>query len=209
MPDPTRFVGKLIDCVLSSGRTDVNPETASKNGILEGYHAPLNLTVKGPVPHSPATAWNMTFLEYIEGGITVGPATGAIMTGPMSGCWLFLATLGNKRILAHLGTDHSPQSTASKRVKATWKQMMDSEGQQANALGCDPFNQMGGQQKFTDLIIRNGGDLFKSRVYTYFENNSAWSIIATKQGPSSMLIEEAKPMQLMPWAQAKYTPKFA
>lgn len=66
---------------------------------------------------------NYLWLEWREGYVTevvVRPGVDAVLTGPMSGCWLTLYTRRGEQCVGHVGTAEHPNSTKSVAVKAAW-----------------------------------------------------------------------------------------
>jgi hypothetical protein len=64
--------------------------------------------------------WTYNFLIYVPGIVTTTTLGTGVMTGPMSGCYLFKYTLQGAR-MAHVGTETSPQTPASQEAKTAWK----------------------------------------------------------------------------------------
>lgn len=73
--------------------------------------------------HNPIVAKahrNFRWLHWQPGKITYLPLAGTdILTGPMSGCWIVIFTMGGVSYVGHIGT-HEPGSPATLGVKAAW-----------------------------------------------------------------------------------------
>lgn len=63
---------------------------------------------------------NFRWLHWQPGKITYLPLAGPdILTGPMSGCWIVIFTMGGQLNVAHIGT-HAAGSPTTIQVKAAW-----------------------------------------------------------------------------------------
>jgi hypothetical protein len=82
--------------------------------------------------------WTFTFLIYLPGVVTTTVLTQDVMTGPMSGCYLFKYAYQGAR-MAHVGTESSPGTTASKAAKTAWKALA-ARNDVSDITGASPFH---------------------------------------------------------------------
>lgn len=85
------------------------------------------------------TALSYTLLYYIPGLTTFCPMRGApVLTGYMSGCYLFRYRYNGELRVAHVGTDDT-KAEWSKKAKDAWKAHVALPGV-ADVFGFDPIN---------------------------------------------------------------------
>jgi hypothetical protein len=82
--------------------------------------------------------WAFNFLIYVPGIVTTTALGTDVMTGPMSGCYLFKYSLHGVR-MAHVGTESSPQTPASQEAKTAWKALA-ARREVSGITGASPFH---------------------------------------------------------------------
>ena len=119
---PRDLLGKYVNYKVDPGGSA--PAVGLVNGLLPNQTARVAAAVyEGADPKTAVDTkqiWTFTFLKYCPGTVTVTSlAEGAVLTGPMSGCYLCKYNrLGQK--LAHIGTGDSMTSDASVKAKKAW-----------------------------------------------------------------------------------------
>ncbi len=173
MPDPTTFVGQYIKYSIDPGQS-----AAAKPGALvlkPGQTTMANVTV-GPDPENPVgTTWQFTFLKYCAGEVTTCALAGGVLTGPMSGCYLFRYTGPNgKPSVAHVGTDVTPESPGTIRAKAIWQTVVATP--KHNAVGDSPIKTI--TPKDMEKIVRENSEGGRLPILCgYFEGQNAWAVL--------------------------------
>lgn len=189
----------------------VRHESAMRNGILENEHSMKSVFIvdsAGPVKKIGAnvTPWRFRFLEYVQGAVTTCPYDGGVLTGPMTGCWVFQMNDGGMPKIAHIGTLMSPDSKESKFVKAAWRAKADTVGLVRNVEGNEPKTFIGDGNIYMEAQKANGSP-YNIAVCAYFERNQAWSLLLVPQGGMTK-IAMARPMVLLPWSRVKHIQTF-
>lgn len=138
MPYPQDLVGRFIAYRMNPGGTSAQAQWAASalNGVLTGqvtdssvrvftYHAAR--AAKGRAPSVPAgwvdtnTNWSFSFLKYVPGVVTVASRQKPVLTGPMSGCFLFKYANGGPEMVAHVGTANADDSVDTVAAKNSWR----------------------------------------------------------------------------------------
>ncbi|MGH9411234.1 MAG: hypothetical protein ACRD1V_17495 [Vicinamibacterales bacterium] len=213
MPSAKELKGKYIGFRLDPGgvTTGLQSQIAQGDLLIAGQTTPASVRVytaagdAGPFTQT-GIPWSFTFLKYVPGAVTTTPLTTAVMTGPMSGCFLFRYTDHNQSCIAHVGTAHDPQDPSTIAVKNAWKKFTASV---SGVAGAAPFPGTVG-----------GGDVNKAmgkggipQVVGYFAAGSAYAMILTPVGNPAigptMKVAEVKEMTLLPWANVANLKQFA
>jgi hypothetical protein len=146
--------------------------------------------------------WNFTFLKYFGGAVTVAPLAGAVLTGPMSGCFLCRYSQNGVPHIAHIGTANSADSVASIAVKDAWKTFV-ARPDVSQVSGGNPFDY------FTTGEIQkamNGGHVIPD-ILGYFSAGTSFALLVAKvpqqlnpPGMTLLRVAGVKTMTLQPWA---------
>jgi hypothetical protein len=104
--------------------------------------------------------------------VTTVSAAGAVLTGPMTGCYICKYTEANHQYLAHIGTKGSPDSKESIAVKEAFLVFVAGHTQ-GNVTGVNPMDSFT-VKEITDAQKGAGGAW---RVCGYFDGGLAWSIL--------------------------------
>lgn len=217
MPSATELEGKYVSFKLDPGGTatpDQRKLFAQGQRVLEGQVTPQNVKVytaasdAGPFT-AAAVPWNFNFLKYIAGGITTTGLTTAVMTGPMSGCYLITYTEGVQRCLAHVGTVNTPDDPDTVGVKDAWKAMV---GNITGVAGASPAKlvSFGDMQKGMPKPDLQRGP---PQLVGYFAAGEAYAMVLApikgSQPGDLMKVTKVKKMPLSPWSSLSQLREFA
>ena len=199
MPDPTTLVGQCIRYQIDPGQAAMpHPGALAPK---PGQTTMANLQV-GPDPRNPAgTAWQFAFLKYCAGEVTTCALAGGVLTGPMSGCYLFRYSSGGGNSVAHVGTDNTPTSPGTIRAKAIWNAMVAVPGNNANG---DAPTKTITQNDQIRVSQENQNGL--PSLCGYFEGNNAWAVLfvpavaGVTKVPGVLRIALARKMPLLNWS---------
>ncbi len=226
MPYPADLVGKYIAYTVDPGgnmHAGLVPQLA--NGLLPGQTtaAVAAVYVNGPPPlgapqgvQGGANAavtfvagnatWGFAFLKYFGGAVTVAPIAGGVLTGPMSGCYLFKYTEGGQQHLAHVGTANSEDSDASINAKSAWRTFAALPGVSAISGGAPADYFEFAEIKAALMGVPTGPASFPM-VAGYFDNGGSAFALLLSPVPSSMRppvpllrVVGVKVMTLQPWS---------
>jgi hypothetical protein len=214
MAYPADLVGKAIQM-----RIPKNPLTAvNPNLILTGHAPDLTVGVFSYTPGRPGAGgappvpprfvnlnapWNISFLEYHPGEVTTVRLQRPVLTGPMSGCYLFSYVVGGPRI-AHVGThDLGPDAPFSVRAKTNWKAYIAQQGA-TSIVGATPADFYSPGERATSQIGKMGG---VPQVYGLFEvGGNSYAVLLAPIGsdvtvmPNMWKFVALKQMTLQPWS---------
>lgn len=210
MPYPQDLIGKYVDFRVDPG-LNMTPGLAGSlvNGVLPGqtiasvgHNVYLGVATPpmGLIHLAPSGApWTFAFLKYVAGAVTVAPLAGAIMTGPMSGCFLCKYTEGGQN-LAHVGTKNSMDSEESIAVKAAWRTFV-ARPAVSGVTGASPADFFG--------LAEHRAASFKfnpTQVVGYFDGGVSYAILLApipgnmnSLGHPIMRVASVKTMHLQPW----------
>ena len=213
MPSAAELKGKYVAFKLDHGGATAEQQKQIDKGELVFNGPTTSCSVKvytaasdaGPFTATPVP-WSFTFLKYIPGGITTTGLNTAVMTGPLSGCFVFRYTEHQQQRMSHVGTAHEPTNPNTIAVKNAWK------GLATTATG------VAGAAAFPDVI--KPGDVQKAmgkggipQVVAYFAAGSAFAMILAPVGntPAGYMtkIAEVREMKLLPWANVANLKQFA
>ena len=213
MAYPDDLIGKVIQLIVPK-----NPLTApNPNLTLTGHGVDLSVPVFSYTPGRPGVngapsippkftdtnvPWNINFLEYIPGEVTTVKLMRPVLTGPMSGCYLFRYTVGGSRI-AHVGThDLGPDAPLSIRAKSNWKAYLAQSGA-TSVVGASPADFYDTSELGPAQVGRMGG---VPQVYGLFEpSGNSYAVMLAPMGSDitsrlkMMLFVAMKRMYLQPW----------
>lgn len=156
MAYPQDLVGKFIDYRVDQGIAIPLRKLAGMvvRDVLTGRVAEASAAVYeyfpgrpglGSTPPVPARwvntnmDWSFVFLQYVAGAVTVASRQKSVLTGPMSGCFLFKYRDGGPEKIAHVGTANAPDSEETKTAKQSW-QSVARQRQVSEMAGASPYN---------------------------------------------------------------------
>lgn len=188
------FVGKKI----------VNPIT-SKNvpNLQEIWDKAQNIRDKGLLLRTPDRSKSIPYtqLYYVPGLTTYCGIRGvAVLTGFMSGCYLFRYRFKGELRAAHVGT-HDTNQEANDKAKAAWKALI-AKPDVTDVVGYDPARDV------SMRLIQEAAKFGAPNVFGMWEGNGGVrvGIIARHQDNSWTLVGiEAAPLR--PWSSIQYDPK--
>ena len=210
MPYPQDLVGKYIDYrVDPGGNMGSGMAGMLVDGVLPGQTTAAAVavyTAGAPVPGQPLAVqntvpWNFTFLKYFCGAVTTASLAGAVLTGPMSGCYLCRYTRGGQN-LAHIGTANAQDSEASIAVKAAWR-TFEAREDVSVVEGGTPFDYFPTSEFQAAMLSPSRIPM----VVGYFDAGSAYSMLLAPvpgnmnpAGLTLLKVAAVKTMTLQPWA---------
>jgi hypothetical protein len=169
----------------------------------------------GPGYVNTNVPWTFRFLWYLPGKVTEAPLVDPVLTGPMTGCYLFTYSKGGMQV-CHVGTENTPTSQNTKNAKAEWSLFLMGAGA-TQVKGASPaalftMPELAGA---CAGIVPAGPPV----VCGYFAADGtayAMAMVPIAQpiggaGGSSTLIKilTVKPMPLSPWATIQNFPEFS
>jgi hypothetical protein len=182
---PEDLVGKYIK-LNRTGTALSAQEKSSDDYVLTGHSANMTVPVfnyrtgnpgnpggRGalPVPPRPAqfvgmAAWNISFLDYFPGKVTaVQLSQYPVLTGPMSGCYLFRYQDQGSTWCSHVGTGETEEVTT--QGKRNWK--LYAQSQMATDIwGQSPY------RFFDDTALGAAADIAEGRrphIFGLFQPN--------------------------------------
>ena len=229
MPDSPALAAQVVNGSLPyqvdnvSGQiwTDPPPPVPPRPGAMPaigGHRAP------GPPPmigghrgavgsftRSSAT-WPFTFLKYVPGRTTVAPLGTGVLTGPISGCYLFRYTQGGSTYMSHVGTADDPGDARSVQAKNDWLTLVGQPGT-TTVFGGTPIDYFS-TAEFSNAML--GSNPMDVSVCAYYTANEAWAVMLSKvpntqpTPPGGLSkISGVKRMNLQPWESLKALRKFS
>lgn len=215
MPYPADLLGKAIKLEFTRktiARTPGSP-------VLGQWSHDLSVPVFNFIPGRPGaggappipgrlvntnTPWNITFLEYVPGDTTTTRLSRPVLTGPMSGCYLFKYVSGGPRI-SHVGTDDGgPNSTGSLNAKNNWKTYVTQQNA-TGVVGATPADFYSPGERVGAQVGKMGGI---PQVYGFFNTDgTSHAMLLAPIGTDSItgaqklfLVKAIKTMHLQPWS---------
>ena len=130
--------------------------------------------------HRTGANWNFTFLNYCPGDVTVAPVGGGVLTGPLSGCYVFRYTEGGVPKVAHVGTADAQSDARSIKAKADWMQFTALPGV-TNIVGGSAFDM------FTHAEVAGAviGSPYDVPICCYVTTTEAWAVLFAKAADAS------------------------
>ena len=200
MPDPTLFVDQCIAYRIDPGRSA--QAVAGPLSPVPGQTTMSTVRV-GNDPRNlvGGTPWRFTFLKYWAGEVTTSALAGGVLTGPMSGCYLFRYTHAGRPSVAHVGTDTTPDSAGTVRAKAVWRAMMARPGCVANGEAPTKIVSTADQLRIAQQNLNQ-----LPQLCGYFEGGNAWAILFVPAVagvtliPGVLRIAAVRRMPLLDWS---------
>lgn len=112
--------------LISEATQDV-PASGSMSGLSSPGHANVFSAGEDGVFAANGETLDFDWLWYMPGQITHSQSLRDVMTGPMSGCYLFRYIVTEQKVsmVNHVGTDSRPEHRNTKAVKALWRAYND------------------------------------------------------------------------------------
>lgn len=155
--------------------------------------------------------WNFTFLNYCPGYVTVTPVDTGVLTGPLSGCYVFRYTENGVPKVAHVGTADDPGDERSINAKDDWVQFIKL-AKATSIMGGSAFDM------FTPAEIARAvlGDPMDVPICCYVTAHEAWAVLFAKVSNASrpppgglMKVVAAKRMTFQRWEDLSKLRKFS
>lgn len=223
MPDLATLAGQYITFICPTGGMPPMPSASPIGGpalfgqtsaVTAQIHATGAGWVRGVRPGAPAPAAptvnfhttgqnsQFTFLNYVPGKVTVASLATPVLTGPMSGCYLFRFRHNGQPYLAHVGTANEPSSVESLAAKADWAQFVGLPGI-SDIWGGSPADFI----SHNELMGHYDNDPLGVAKLGYFVGNDAYAMLFVKvtrrHNPPPMGLSKVamvKRMTLQPWS---------
>lgn len=210
MPYPQDLVGKYLNFKIDQGGSAASDVTVV-DGVVPNKVTRHTVVVydvvpaAGPPPRITNPPWVFSFLKYWEGAVTTGPLVGPMMTGPLSGCYVFTYNRNGPH-MAHVGTGATVQS--STQAKQAWV-TFEARGDVTGAKGGSAADYFTGERA-AGMI---GGKI--PEVVCYIAGAQAYAIMMVQlpksHNPSRfslMQVLAVKRMTLQPWSSIKAMRRF-
>lgn len=216
MAYPNDLLGKAIQVMFTRKAVPA----ANPNLVLSQHAHDLAVTVYDYTPARPGVGgappippkfttmnllpWQISFLEYVPGEVTTVRLQRPVLTGPMSGCYLFRYTVGASRI-AHVGThDLGPASPLSVQAKDNWRAYV-TQRNATNLLGVSPADLFSPTERASNQVGRMGG---VPEIYGLFEpGGNSYALLMAPMGVDTSptlrnlyLVQGIRPMRLLQWS---------
>jgi hypothetical protein len=213
MAHPHDLQNKYVAYRVDPGAS-VNPLLRSRmvGGVLPGQTQSETVIVSTNAARGPFSKWvarnlpwSFTFLKYVAGAVTTAPLSAPVLTGPMSGCYLFRYTQGVPMV-AHVGTANSSQSEDTLAVKKAWKEFA-ARPDVARIQGGNPFELF----SFAELRAATRNAVLPTVCGYFTPSGQAYGLLLSPvldTVPRKMQIVQVKPMTLRPWSSLSAHPKF-
>jgi hypothetical protein len=199
--DPSQ-VGKVKEDATSNARAAVYRSIGARSST-----AAPRLTDQFENTNKP---WNFTFLKYYVGAVTTAPLGTDLVTGPMTGCFLFTFTHGGQQKLAHVGTGGTRDCNESVEVKKAWVELLKSAT--GAVMGVSPFDDFD-IAEFSAAKFSTS-DAETPQLFAAFVGGPAYAMLLApvpkSMGPQNFWkVAKVKQMKLQPWATIQKGPKFS
>jgi hypothetical protein len=147
----------------------------------------------------PQPPWSFTFLKYVPGYVTVAPLNGNLLTGPMSGCYIFKYTEGVSTMVAHVGTANHETSELSVDAKNAWTAFA-ARPEVSEIIGGKPDDYF---KPGEIAAAMPQGSQILPQTCCYYDGMSFFSILLVPQprnlGASALKVAGVKQMTMQPW----------
>jgi hypothetical protein len=189
------FVGKEIHNPINNGGAPVTQAMFGTPQKLRALHQSLR-TRDGTKQET------YTLLYYVAGLSTYCGIRGkTILTGFMSGCYLFRYRQGGELRAAHVGTDNTNMQLNT-AAKAAWK-TVTSDPTVSEIVGFDPANDV--SAKLLADATKLGGVI---QIMGIWEGNGGMRVGLVSTGrEGTMKLVGIEPAPLRPWASIQTDPK--
>jgi hypothetical protein len=215
MPYPQDLTGKFINYRIHPGGNPKDLSARVVKGCLPGQTTTASLDVhdceqtskpKGKFQIvlsslNPRPKWSFTFLNYEPGYVTTARLNKPVLTGPMSGCYLFTYNYCAAPMLAHVGTYQGQNTKQSIAAKQSWI-YATKDTDISSISGCNPFDYFRNPDMSTVRGIPG-----KPNIFGYFTGTAAYAImffnIAQSHSSLGNTLHKTvcvKKMTLMPWS---------
>jgi hypothetical protein len=185
---------------------------ATPSGLRMGGHRTPAPTAPAPF-HASGQTWQFTWLKYMAGAVTVAPLGNGVMTGPMSGCYLFRYRQGGNQMVAHVGTSNTPTEDRTIWAKTDWHNLTRQPGV-TDVWGYSPRDHVS-DMEFTNGFAGPPASTPAPSIVGYFAADGTVSVMLLAPVPASarppvplLKVTLVKKVTLTPWASLKAMRRF-
>lgn len=201
-----RYIEYTIDMGGGAGAADHGKviTTQTTSATVNVYNAGLVRT---------GAPWTFTYLKYVPGAVTVATLGGPVMTGPLSGCYIFKYTQGGQKV-AHVGTANTAIDPGTVAAKTAWKTLVAAPTV-SNVTGSSPFH------SFSVIDFKNAmieGSMHNPICVGYYAGGMSYAMLLSRvpainlppvnRGLKLLLVSSVKQMDMQSWATIQAGPKF-
>ena len=193
-----------------------DPAPRVGNQVLENHCKDVTFAVMDPGNLTVATGMqSATFLAYAGGKVTVCRCQQPVLTGPMSGCYVFTFTRGGATHVAHVGTYLGPQDPLTQGAKQAWRTLVAQPGV-SNVYGYNPIDFR--QQSDTAIPPPGtpGATYNKAEIFTVVQPSGLVYLVVLAGDTSvamsspNRFVQRVVRLQLpRPWATVQNAPAWA
>lgn len=217
MPMPQDLVGRYIEYRINMGGA-VGGGTTDHGQVMTTQTIPAAVTVYNSGMVQTGPPWTFTYLKYVPGAVTVAALGGGVMTGPLSGCYIFRYTQNGQKV-AHVGTASSPVDVGTIAAKRAWRTLVAAANVN-NITGSSPANCIS-YHDASNARIKAGRpqDAANAIIVGYYTGVASYAMLVTPvpqfnlpnafKGRYLLRVGAVKQMIMEPWDTIRVGPKFA
>ena len=216
MAMPQDLVGRYIEYTIHMGGAVGG--TANDHGQVmttQTTPAMVNVYNSGLVRTGPP--WTFTYLKYVPGAVTVAALGGGVMTGPLSGCYIFRYAHNGQKV-AHVGTAHNPTDAGTVAAKTAWRALVATPNVN-NVTGSSPASCVSvDDARHARIKAGRPQDAGMPIVVGYYTGVASYAMLVTPvpqfnlpnafNGRHLLRVGAVKQMVMEPWNTIRVGPKF-
>lgn len=190
------FIGqKIINPITSKNVPDLKSQWDQAREVCDKNLTLQSADRRKSIPY--------TQLYYVPGLTTYCDIAGTpVLTGFMSGCYLFRYRQNGQLRAAHIGT-HDTNKEANDKAKAAWKALVASPGV-TDVFGYDPAKDI------SMGLIQKGARIGAPNVFGMWEGNGGTRVgIIVRHQDNSWTLVGIEHAPLRPWSSIQNDPKMA
>lgn len=217
MPMPQDLAGRYIDYTIHMGGA-VGGATTDHGQVMTTQTIPASVNVYNSGLVRTGPPWTFTYLKYVPGAVTIAALGGGVMTGPLSGCYIFRYTQNGQKV-AHVGTAHSATDAGTIAAKTAWRALVAANNAN-NVTGSSPANCISFHDA-QNAVIK--GDVPQNSttpiIVGYYTGIASYAMLLTPvpqtslpvafRGRRLLRVGAVKQMVMEPWGTIRNGPKFA
>jgi len=216
MAYPEDLVGRFIGWKLDQGQSGLSG--ATRHPFTKLVHSSVAVTAQ--VFTNPngtgrlQLPWSFRFLKYIEGETTVCHLGTGVLTGPLSGCWIFRYNGQGGASVAHVGTVGATDKRTVE-AKQTW---VLNAGQTGNTqiVGVRTSDiqkiVLDVPRKAKLLMVYQDAPPYVQNLYTscYYVGQNAYMIVMAKNrhNPDQSMVLDVRKVTPQPWSSVQQLREF-
>lgn len=197
-----------------------------RSGAIGGGPPPVppRPGARGTPPPLPPRPFQFTWLNYVRGGVTHAELGRGVLTGKMSGCYIFTYAFMGRVDVAHVGTVDWETSAGSAAAKRTWVDFCEHgaaspiEGQAAirptQVKGASPSAYFSDEEKFAVATVGAGMPFVLcytgagGRMYSLLCYEAKPDLGPVPGEPDWIKVHAVREMTLQPWDSLKQLRSF-